>query len=280
MTTQFTLPRPPQVPDDFVFPDPPEDREDKMTLFDHLTITGAAHYLAEHLGNHDTTLVAGERYMSPIVTGSMSGLRFPDMIVAFDVDPEAYRERNAYVVSEQGKPPDFVLEVASRSTGRIDVRDKPADYARLGIKEYWRFDETGEYHGSPLGGDRLVDGVYVPIEIAELDDGSLQGYSPVLNVYLRWEHHKLVFYDPATNRPIASLRTERERADREHVRAEIAEARADREHSRAEGERDGRLAERRKRFDAEARVDAERQARLAAEARIRELEAQDQIRDE
>ncbi len=75
MTTQFTLPRPPQVPDNFVFPDPPEDREDKMTLFDHLTITGAAHYLAEHLENHETTLVAGERYMSPIVTESMSGRR-------------------------------------------------------------------------------------------------------------------------------------------------------------------------------------------------------------
>ncbi len=248
MTTQITLPRPPEVPEYFVFPDPPEDPEDKMTTFKHLARTGAAYLLAEHLGDEDTTLVAGERYMSPIVTGDMTGLRYPDMIVAFDVDPEAYDDRNAYVVSEQGKPPDFVLEVASKSTGHIDVRDKPGDYASIGVKEYWRFDETGEYHRSPLGGDRLVAGSYVPIEIEELDNGSLQGYSPVLGVYLRWEDYRLVFYDPATGSPIASLATEREarlaaeaevveerfarlaeqsRADAERSRAEVAEARAE-----------------------------------------------------
>ena len=249
MITQITLQKTSDVPDDFVFPDPPENPDDKMTTFDHLTITGAAHFLAVHLGNPETTLVAGDRYMSPIVAGDMTGLRYPDMIVAFNVDPEAYRARNAYVVSEQGKPPDFVLEIASKSTGRVDVEDKPVDYAALGIGEYWRFDETGEHHGKALGGDLLVDGVYVPIQIEELDDGRLQGYSPALDLYIRWEHHQLKFYDPATNEPIASLDTER------HARLE-AEA-------RAEEERRGRTV-------AEARAEI-------AEARIRELE--EQIRD-
>ena len=40
----------------FVFPDPPEDPEDKMTSFDHLAANGNAHYLAVHLGNPDSTL--------------------------------------------------------------------------------------------------------------------------------------------------------------------------------------------------------------------------------
>ena len=44
-----------------------------------------------------------------------------------------------------------------------DVRDKPADYAALGIPEYWRFDETGESHGTRLAGDRLVGDRYEPI---------------------------------------------------------------------------------------------------------------------
>ena len=69
-------------------------------------------------------------------------------------DPEAYRGSNSYVISEQAKPPDFVLEIASRSTGRQDVVEKRAAYAGLGIPEYWRFDETGEFHGAHLAGDR------------------------------------------------------------------------------------------------------------------------------
>ena len=43
--------------------------------------------------------------------------------VAFGVDPADYKASNAYVISEQGKPPDFALEIASRRDGRIDVTD-------------------------------------------------------------------------------------------------------------------------------------------------------------
>ena len=40
------------------------------------------------------------------------------MLVAFDADPANYKASNGYLISEQGKPPDFVLEIASRRTGR------------------------------------------------------------------------------------------------------------------------------------------------------------------
>ena len=217
-----------------MFPDPPEDPEDKMTSFDHLTITGSAHYLAIHLDNRETTLVAGEHYLALAPTRSLAGVRYPDLLVAFGVDPEAYRRSNAYVISEQGKAPDFVLEVASRSTGRVDVGEKRDDYARLGITEYWRFDETGEYHGARLAGDRLVEGRYEPIPIETVSDGVLQGYSPALNLYLRWEGGALVFHDPATGRPIASLEGERQARAAAEAHAEAQQVRADTEQARAE----------------------------------------------
>ena len=199
-------------PSRFVFPDPPEDREDKMTNFNRMSYTGNVHFLANHLGNPETTVVGGELYVCAAPTTDMTGVRYPDLFVAFDADPAAYYASNAYVVSEQGKPPDFVLEIASRSSGRTDTGPKRRDYAALLISEYWRFDETetGQYHGARLAGDRLVNGEYEAIDIEELPDGSLQGYSAVLNLYLRWERGELVFYDPATGLPIASLDSERE----------------------------------------------------------------------
>ena len=222
----------PQVRETFVFPDPPEDPDDKMTSFDHLTITGSAHYLAMHLGNRETTLVAGEHYLALAPTRSLVGVRYPDLLVAFGVDPAAYRRSNAYVISEQGKPPDLVLEIISPSSRRADRVDKRVDYARLGIGEYWRFDEKGRGAEDRLAGDRLADGEYEPILIETLPDGNLRGYSPMLELYLRWEDGALVFSDPATGRPIASLEDERQaraaaeaRAEAQQVRAEAAEAR-------------------------------------------------------
>ena len=224
-----TIARTYPAPGRFRLPDPPEDPEDKMTTFDHLTITGAAHYLALHLmaqypDLRDRILVAGEHYTVARPTRYLAGSRYPDLLVAFDVDPVAYEASNGYIISEQGKPPDFVLEIASRSSGRADTGPKRRDYAAIGILEYWRFDRTGEHHGARLSGERLVDGEYVAIDIEELPDGSLQGYSAMLNLYLRWEDGELVFYDPATGRRIATLEDERARADTAETRADTAEA--------------------------------------------------------
>ena len=206
----------------YVFPDPPECPENRMTSFDHLTITGSAHYLAAHLaqylGHPETMLVAGDRYLALAPTRNLAGVRYPDLLVAFGVKPEAYKARNAYVIADQGKPPDLVLEVASPSTGRVDVEEKRVDYAALGIPEYWRFDETGEYHGARLAGDRLVDGVYVPIPIEQLYDNLFQGYSEVLQLCVRWDAGQLRWYFPPEERYVATLESERARAERAEAR--------------------------------------------------------------
>ena len=130
------------------------------------------------------------------------------------------------------------MEIASRRTGENDARDKPARYAALGISEYWRvhwrFDDTGEFHGTRLAGDRLVDGRYEPVAIEEVEDGVLQGYTTVLGLFVRWEHGELRWHDPETGQEIPTF----------------------------EREREGRLAEREARLAAEARV-RELEAELA-----------------
>ena len=231
----------------FRLPDPPEREPDDMTSFDQLSATGNVRYLALHLGNQDTTLVAGEHYLVVRPTRSLAGSRYPDLLIAFGVDPAAYKESNGYIIDEQGKPPDFVLEIASARTGALDTSEKREDYQRLGITEYWRFDETGRHHGVRLAGDRLVEGKYEPVPIQELEDDTLQGYSRVLDLHIRWERGSLAWYDPATRRHIPTYEDERARADAERVRA-------DAENVRADAEREARLEETATRVRAEARV--------------------------
>ena len=207
----------------FRLPDPPEREPDDMTSAEHLSETGLHHHLKQFLGQPETTIVSGEKYVTAERGGDM---RYPDLLVAFGVDPADYRETNGYVILEQGKPPDWVLEIASEGTGHIDVGEKRGFYQRLGIPEYWRFDQTpdGRWHGARLAGDRMVNGEYVPMEIEELPDGSLQGYSPTLGLFLRWEQGELALYDPATGQPIATFESERQRADTERTRRLAAEA--------------------------------------------------------
>ena len=82
-------------------PDPPERKPDDMTAAEHLSETGLQHHLKQFLGNQETTIVSGEKYITARRGGDM---RYPDLLVAFGVDPAAYRETNGYVISEQGKP--------------------------------------------------------------------------------------------------------------------------------------------------------------------------------
>ena len=223
MTTAKTT----EVLREFRFPDPPERKPEDMTSFDHLTRNGNVHHLVHYLGNLVTTLVAGERYVSLRITQDLTGVKYPDLLIAFNVDPATYYRRNAYVISEQGKPPDFVLEIASRSTGREDTGEKRVVYAAMGIPEYWRFDETGEFHGVRLAGDRLVNGVYEPILIDRLSEDTYQGYSEVLDLNIRWHDGQLEWYDPETGRHIPTFDDERVRADEERTGRIEAEARAE-----------------------------------------------------
>ena len=68
--------------------------------------------------------------------------------------------------------------MASRSTYRRDLYEKPGIYAGIGVAELWMFDPTGgELYGQALMGSNLVEGEYEPIEIAENEHGLPSGYS-------------------------------------------------------------------------------------------------------
>ena len=115
-------------------PYPPEREPEDMTSFDHLTKNGGAHHLTQHFGHPGTTVVGGERYIIREPDTPAADRRFPDLLIAFGADPEAYQDSNSYVISEQGKPPDFVMEIASESTGQEDTGNKRTWYAGLGIR--------------------------------------------------------------------------------------------------------------------------------------------------
>ena len=205
-------------------PDAPPAEDMNNDLF--LNLQGNKHHLAEHFGRPESTIIIGDTYISPEPTSSMAGLFEPDMMIAFNVRPDLMVTRNGYVISEQGKPPDFVLEIGSASTGRRDTTVKREGYAALGIPEYWRFDPSGgRFHTAPLAGDRLEGGVYVPVDVARLDEETWQGYSPALNLYLRWEQGQLGWYDPATGRHILRFQDVQQQLAEERQARLAAEAR-------------------------------------------------------
>ena len=195
-----------------------------MTAAKYLHEPGQTHHLSQYLGNRDTTLVTAERYVVPGPAFVAGESRYPDLMVVFDVDKAAYEARNGYVVSEQGKPPDFILEVASRHTASDDLAGKKDYYERLGVGEYWLFDSVGEFYGFTLRGYRLEGDRYRPIEVQEISPGVFQGYSAALGLNLRAEDGYLGWYDPATGEHIPTFESATARAETAEARAETAEA--------------------------------------------------------
>ena len=233
------LPRRPDAPADAPrpvrFPDYPP-RSDMMNTT-HLHDAGNQSALRLHLGNPETTVVLGEVPIAWEVAGGRAGVRIPDLLIAFRILRARVIEQKGYSIREQGKPPDFVLEVASDHTARNDEIVKLLDYAAFGITEYWLFDpDWGRRYAAGLIGWRWENGRYVPIMIIRYAPGMYYGWSAVLGLYVCWEHGRLRWYDPA----VGYLRTHDE-------------------------ERSGRLAERSDRIVAELERSVERDARIAAE---------------
>ena len=226
------------------FPDypPREDMQNWLYLYETSVLTS----LAIHFADAPNVTVASEVPVGPSLP-VRDDARIPDLLVVRDGDRALMEEQRGYAIDRQGKAPDFVLEVASPTTGRADYTDKRADYERFGVSEYWRFDPSGgEYHDAALAGDFLIEGKYEPIAIETLQEGMLRGYSVALGLYVCWEDGRLRFFDPGTESYLRSH--DEERAERMATQA------------RAEEERAGRLA-------AQARA-------AAAEARAAELEAE------
>ena len=187
----------------------------------------------------------------------------PDVLVALKVPR---RDTRAEYDADLLGPPDFVLEVLSRSTWKHDSGRKLDCYQRLGVRECLLFNATGESLpgvAKELWGFSLAPGRREPLGEVALPNGARGVYSAVLGLVayvaertppagpgetwaltMRW-------HDPATAADIpdyeqsrageaqarAEAQAERARAEAERARAETEQARAEAERARAERER-------------------------------------------
>ena len=169
--------------------------------------------------------------------GDLNARVAPDCFALFGGNVDSLWANNRYLMWEVGKAPDFVLEIGSPSTWRNDLREKRDLYADLGVVEYWMFDPSGgEHYGFALRGERLVNGEYRELEMVSGTDGSLSGYSAVLNLELHWGEGRLRFYDPVGARWLENIEETGVRAESAEVRAESAEVRAESAEARAAAE--------------------------------------------
>ncbi len=155
----------------------------------------------------------------------------PDVFVVFGVED---RPRPSYLLWEEGKAPDFVLEVTSDSTWREDARRKRDLYAELGVSEYWRFDPTPDNHllQPPLIGERLQAGVYGAIPVQRHGMQEWRGYCAVLGLEFHAAGGRLELLDPETGTFLlnyqaqnAALQAAEERAQSAEERVQSAEER-------------------------------------------------------
>lgn len=199
----------------------------------------------------------------------------PDLFVSFDAPK---RLRGSYVVWQESKPPDFVLEILSDSTWRKDVKEKPGLYRRMGVREYFLFDPH-EHIRPLLRAWRFGEG---RLPVTEVAAGMRGVYSEVLGLHLchtapwllRHEGHPdaglLRWHDPAAGRLLETASDMERRADEMERRANEVERRAAeeaREMERRANEVGRRAAERVR----EVEQRANEVERRAAE-RVREME--------
>ena len=200
-------------------------------------------YLAAALGRHFRKHAHGDVYVSSNTflyheRGNPRAVVAPDVFVVLGAPDHL---RDSYLMWNEPKGPDFVLEATSKSTRREDMGRKREVYAALGVTEYFLYDPRGEYLAPPLKGYRLEDGRYRPLPaMTVLPERGVAMRSEVLGLELRdrRDEQMLRLRDPATGRDLPTY----DELDEAHGAAEAAR----------------RVAE---------------TARLEAEARVAELEA-------
>lgn len=161
--------------------------------------------LANYYRERDDVYVVGNLllYYEPSPGPDVRGKSVsPDLMVVLGAPKHM---RSFYMLWEEPKAPDFVVEIASESTYRSDLGEKRDTYARIGVLEYWLYDPKGDHLEPPLQGFRLVEGRYEPISTAEQADGTLIGRSEVLGLELRlYPDDRFRFHDPASGQDLLS----------------------------------------------------------------------------
>ena len=170
----------------------------------------------------------------------------PEVLVVLGV---GRGNRSSYKVWEEGKAPDFVLEVALPSTAGSNARRKAKEYAWIGVREYWRLDPEGSLMETPLEGWVASGGRYDRVEPIGCTGRGGHLRSRVLGLDLRCQRQDgatvVAFRDPRTGEEFDGALETAER------RRRIAEERA-----RAAEKRVRTLEERLRNLSARAEPDA------------------------
>ena len=196
----------------------------------------------------------------------------PDLYVVFDV---SNRLRNSYVVWEEGKPPDFVLEVVSPSSRRRD-KEKIDLYAKMGVPEFFLYDPDDK-RGPALLGLELRDRGYVPLPEEPLAKGVIGVRSKTLGLCLGIKQSgpespdsPLCCYDPTTGKFLPTVYDLAD--DTRKAKEEVAEARTEASTARQEAAEARKAAEARQEV-AEAKLESTETKLEASKAEIAELKA-------
>lgn len=189
--------------------------------FQRKPLTYAVEALSIHFQTRPDVYVSGNLFIY-YEEGNPKAVVAPDVFVVMGADK---RDRPSYMLWEEPKAPDFVLEITSRRTWGEDQGAKRGIYAFLGVREYFQYDPTGEYLDPPLKGFLLVGDNYQPLPATVLPDGTLSLHSAVLDLDMRLADRVFRFYDPTTGQKLLT-HGEAEQARREaEARARVAETR-------------------------------------------------------
>lgn len=130
--------------------------------------------------------------------GNRRKYKSPDVFVVQGI---ANYDRPNYLLWQEGKGPDIVIEITSSSTKREDVEEKFQFYRDiLRVKEYFLFDPLGDYLDPPMQGYRLRNGKYQRIRLV---DGRLP--SQVLRLHLERCDKEMRLYDPLSHRRLPTF---------------------------------------------------------------------------
>ena len=175
--------------------------------------------LQHHFDKVENVVLEGDMFMY-YEEGNPAASIAPDVYVVLDHDLD---KRGVYKFWEEGKPPDFALEVISPSSKIRNAKEKRKLYQRLGIGEYFLFQPDPHKRGRRLVGYRLWGDTYeaVPPE----PDGAV--CSTALGVSFRVEGENLRLRSLATGLDYAWIEENSRNFEAARAEAQAARARAD-----------------------------------------------------
>jgi len=197
------------------------------TDFHRILMTELIETLMDHYAANPNVYVSGNLLLF-YEKGNKRRHISPDVFVSFSVPKY---DRLNYLTWEEGKSPDVVIELTSKTTRSEDVKKKFLLYQNvLKVKEYFLFDPYEDYLTPSMQGFRLTAGEYRSIR---LRDDRLP--SKVLGLHLERSAMVLRLWNPETDSWLPT--SEEQIVDQRHE-IEAAEETAKRERENAARERE------------------------------------------